>query len=462
MSYGFNIVSVTVIPSKPVSLNVAIFAGTAPSVTPQYTGLGSGAAGYSMFNTGSVRVTTPVVTPAMSVAPKISTAQAAAITVLARSSGYQVYNRLPANNLMIAQTVAAAPQTFIPVLFGSKETVSFVVTNIVLLNITQLTVTLPAPSKIPFVQITSSKDVSVVSGTFVGKNIGVGIAPASMSAVLSTIPTTTPVTIQTVNKVTQANYSFVTSATTSTYVSVALPDYSVLGTTYQQKLGAYALATMYVPAPASASTGASTGAINIVSATSAALNIGSCYNTSGYGVGTSGVIVPVPILQATTAPAAKFLSTKFGSALSQATVTALPTTTLSVETARTPPSRAVSITGFVVNIQSNYSLFNTSQPTVRLISISLGIADTTGVFQFSAASNRPAAYTYTVMNTNTVLVRTSTVVNSVNYISVNVAGINTISTYVYEPVYGGLTPPISSSGQFGGVQTGVIGYQYWS
>ena len=49
-----------------------------------------------------------------------------------------------------------------------------------------------------------------------------------------------------------------------------------------------------------------------------------------------------------------------------------------------------------------------------------------------------------------------------NYITTNNAGINIISVYIYEPVYGGLTPPISSSGQFGGVQSGVLGYQYWT
>ena len=460
MSYGFNIVSVTVIPSKPVSLNVAIFAGTAPSVTPQYTGLGSGVAGYSMFNTASARVTTPVVAPSMSVTPNISTAQAAAITVLGRLSGYQVSNRLSANNLMIAGTNPATPQAFIPVIFGSKETVSFIQVNVFQLNTTALAVTLPAPSSIPFVQITNSKDVSIVPGTFVGKDIGVGVVPTSMSAILSTLPTTTPVVVQTVNTATQANYSFVTTSTSSTYVSVSLPDYSVLNTTYQQKFSASALARMYVPAPVTSSS--NSGIINITSATGAALNIASYYNTTGYGVGTSGVIVPVSILQATTVPTAKFLSTKFGNIFGQATVTAAASTTLSAETARVPPARTLSTTVFVVNTQSNYSLFNTTQPTVRLNSMSIGVADNSGVSQFSAASNKPPAYTYTFINTNSALVRTAIVINSVNYISVNVAGINTISTYVYEPIYGGLTPPISSSGQFGGVQTGVIGYQYWS
>ena len=381
--------------------------------------------------------------------------------------------------------------------------------------VSQVTVN-PVANAVPFFAIRSGTDVQV-TGNLYGVTGSAMLAPSTTP--FQPIRVATDLTVITANTASQANYSFIPRYTTSTVVNVAPSTYASISSTNQRNLDYWVLKLMYDSPSANltmagTATGASFPFTSYTTGGSAApitvyrqradnlaapirrlmydtvIN-GAPYYTTGGNIGnviysqtsakplSSGFLFTTPfnggkinftVLNETSSIVPKSrvdqnLTVQYNLEGSKNSYRSQNIQSYNVRNnvaSSSPYDEDISLIPFsvITSTTANYSLapVNRIQSTFNNVLVK---------FNASVTTEQAPAIT---LNRSNIVLQSSSVQSLVrqggpsrtNYISVNDAGINIISVTIYEPIYGGLTPPISSSGDFGGVQSGVLGYQFWT
>jgi hypothetical protein len=418
-----------------------------------------------------------------------SSVSATAITIGTRSNyGYttvrtaQVNNRIVRNEQSISNPVISQP------IFTADATTDRYSTPVVVtfrprsaFNMSQLTIpatqagslyVLTPPGLINY----NADKTTNYNNTFRVVLVGAtGSAPSNLP--IFNIRSSIDVPVITNNTVSTAAYSFVPRYTTSTTVNVAPSSYATLSSTNQRSISAVALNSMYMTSATQIGPYPTGSGLTFQSATSGSGVVGSVlfFNSQSFIPASSmylrnwgSLYTAVRFaperstwLYSNNRTIDNFIpdaSTDSYVLKGYATPKTLSTVTQTITRTNTT---ATATTNAIDATNDTYRLFGSNTATVKLNSIfTTQAADngTRGIM--SAVQTRTAVFISNTRASAGVSVKFDPV--RANYITTNNAGINIISVYIYEPVYGGLTPPISSSGQFGGVQSGVLGYQYWT
>lgn len=487
MTIGYNVVSVKVVQQSAVPLNVFLFSGTRPADIVAPTRLDATSDAWSLGTRASAVVKNTealtVVNQGTVLTVPVTTS---ALTVRTGSAGYNYTTpgntNFKADRRINLSQLSFSPAVSRPVVVADNTSdnystaVRFLFKPQSAFNLTQTTAPVSQPRPLTVLARQSNYVVSSNVTYNITQSTTVGSAPSSLP--IFNISNSTDVTIVTSNTGSTASYSFIPRYTTSTTVNVAPSSYATLSTTNQQSIAPTVLNLMY--------------SVPVIPASIYPTGIGLTYQTRYTGSGTIGILSIIngkSFISSTSAfirnwnsgyQSVRFTAERstwlyMNNSTIDVEVDSSTTDTYVLKGYSAPIKTLVARSETITEIDPTVVAFDVDSSTsdqyqVKSISTTTPVRQD-GVVETQSAVNGPVAsltvpftrsYVYLLNTRASATVSNKFDTNRTNYISTNTAGINIISVYVYEPVYGGLTPPISSTGEFGGVQSGVLGYQYWT